>query len=167
MSTEQHRPTGDREPHYLVVTLDRAQMEPGHEWSPAHGRCKECNDHPFALTIECPGVAVGGCNLWQECETCRVALDVLGDDAEARDDFRNALDETGGAHGEEHMTFGGAPCVKSAGCFVQEAQGWGALDGDLWDIAHTHGPGRYRIGWDGGDIQDAHAYLDEAAAVAS
>jgi hypothetical protein len=157
--------TADREPHYLVVTIDPAAMEPGHLWSPEHNGCEECNDDPFTLTIECPGVSAGRCNLWQECETCERALVAFGDDTDARDNYRDALDETGEAHGEEHQTFGGVPCVESAGCFVIEAMGWGSLDDDLWDIAHAKGPGRFRIDWDGGDIEDAHASLVESAEV--
>jgi hypothetical protein len=148
-----------REPHYLVVALDAAAMEPGHEWSPGHAGCPDCNDNPFDLKIECPGVTAGGCNLWQECDTCQTALDAFGDDGDARDGRLASLLETDEVHGEKHMTFCGVPCVEGIGCFVQEAQGWGALDRDLWDIAREKGPGRYQIGWDGGDINDARAYL--------
>ena len=153
----------ERQPHYLVVTLDPAAIEPGHIWTPEHRGCEKCDDRPFTLAIECPGVAAGRCNLWQECETCRAALMALGDDEDARDDYHDALDENGEAHGEEHITFGGDPCVEGIGCFVQEAFGWGTLDDDLWDIARVQGLGRYRIGWDGGDLDEAHVYLDQPA----
>lgn len=153
-----------REPHILVVAIDPDGMEPGHVWSPEHRKCEACNDLPFTLTIECPGVAVGGCNLWEECDTCRDALKAIGDDDVSRDAYMDQVHE-GTAHGIEHMTFGGAPCVETSGCFVIEAHVWGYLDDDLWDIARVHGPGRYRLGWDGGEMDEATAYLDEPAEV--
>lgn len=162
MSNDVHGPTL-RASHHLLVTVDLASMEPGHEWSPEHRGCEECDDNPFTLTIECPGVAAGRCNLWQECDTCAAALTALGDDSDAQDAFRDALDEDGEAHGEEHQTFGGDPCVESAGCFVVEAMGQGALTDDLWEIARAQGPGRHEIDWDGGDIEDASASLVQDA----
>lgn len=152
--------TAAREPHYLVVTLDSVQVEPGHEWSREHRDCEDCNDSPFVLSVECPGVTAGRCALWQECATCEKALAAIGDDDDACDAYHEALDE-GAVHDEEHLIFGGDPCVEGVGCFVQEAFGWGTLDDDLWDIARAHGPGRYRIGWDGGDLDEANVYLDE------
>lgn len=150
----------DREPHVLIVKLDPGQIAEGHVWTPEHRGCEECEDNPFDLTVECPGLMAGRCASWEECETCRVTLAALDRDAD-RDAFLDEAEETGVVlHGVPHLMFGRIPCVETSRCFVREAHAWGGgISDDLWDIARDHGPGLYQIDWEGGEMYESTASL--------
>lgn len=139
----------ERALHHLVVTLDTEGMEPGHE----RHRVEGCNDNPFNLTIECPGIDAGRCECWQECVACRQVLAALDDDEEARDDYLDSAYDGGEKHGDAHQVIEGEPCVAASTCYLIEASGWDMPE-SAWDIARVHGVGRWPIDWDGGDFDE-------------
>lgn len=149
--------------HHLVVALDPKRLEPGHVWSPEHRGCEDCEDDPFTLTVQCPGIEAGGCEAWWECDACRGDLRARGDDDGARDALLDAILSIGAAHGLEHRLIDGELCVPNGHCWVVETSD---LDDDFTQIAHVHGPGRHAFEWTGGSWEDAEAhYVAEPTAL--
>lgn len=131
--------------HTLVVALDPGQIADGHTWERG---CTECEDRPFFITFECPGIGVGRCEAWEDCAECHDRLKELAH-AEDDDGYDAYLEETN-HHGLKHKTLDGSyPCLPAGRCYVIDANGWDTPD-EAWDIACKNGPGRYPITWTGG-----------------
>lgn len=91
-------------PH--VVTIEHDSKS--HEY--------DCHEHCTA-SLSCPGVA-DHCRCWLECTVCRDAAQ--GMDAEAMDEYDEALYRDGDAHGEEHQRIDGMWMTPTDRCLSQE-----------------------------------------------
>lgn len=77
----------------------------------------DCHDECTA-TLTCSGVT-DNCRCWWECDTCREASRVDGDDA---DEYADRLDEYSEAHGVEHQHIDGMWMVPTDRCLGAEME---------------------------------------------
>lgn len=120
--------------HVLVVTRIPCPQ------CPADGPCEECAEDPeIHYEVECPGIDVGHCQLWEECAECRAA-------------GRRPTDDDHQVHGVPHEVYMDVLCVETQQCWVQ----WADYSDSADDVS-SNKPGRYPVHFD--STYDDECYL--------